>query len=366
MGVPFIDISRDVQAHRDEYLLAAARVLDSGIFSLGPEVEKFEKEFADYLGVKHVIGVNGGTLALYAAFLALEIGHGDEVIIPSNTFIATAEAVVMAGARPVFCDVNKDSHLLDIGSCVDLISVRTKAIVPVHLYGHAVNMDEVISFSRKYKLRVVEDCAQAHGSKYGNSRVGSIGDIGCFSFYPTKNLGALGEGGAISTNDDALARRLRAIRLHGIMEVKYRHDIMGSNLKMEALQAAFLSLRLCRLDHANNRRREIAKRYRDSMSELPIELPIDLEGSHVYYQFVIQTEKRDDLQRFLTERGIGNGIYYPQPVHLQGSMQCFGGRTGDCPVVEAEAKKILSLPIFPELSEREVKDTVSVIKEFYL
>jgi dTDP-4-amino-4,6-dideoxygalactose transaminase len=289
MGVPLIDTKRDAQRYRDEYLAEAGRIIDSGSFSLGPEVEAFEKEFAAYLGVKHVIGVNGGTEALYASFLALGIGPGDEVILPTNSFIATAEAVMMAGAKPVFCDIDQATHLLDLGTCQRLVNDKTRAIVPVHLYGLACDMDAVQVFAEKHKLAVVEDACQAHGAYWKDKRVGSYGVTGCFSFYPTKNLGAIGEGGAISTNDDAMAEKLRAIRLHGIMKEKYRHDIFGTNLKMEALQAAFLRKRLSRLDAANQRRRDIAKMYREGFAGLPVSFPGDFGDRHVYHWFILDT-----------------------------------------------------------------------------
>ena len=365
MAVPLIDTKRDAQAHREEYLSATARILDSGSFSLGPEVEAFEKEFAAFLGVKHVVGVNGGTEALYASFLALGIGPGDEVIVPTNSFIATAEAVMMAGAKPVFCDVDQATHLLDLGTCRRLVNKKTKAIVPVHLYGLACDMDAVMAFAEKYGLKVVEDAAQAHGAMWNGKRVGSFGVTGCFSFYPTKNLGAIGEGGAVSTNDDAIAEMLRAIRLHGIMKEKYRHDIFGTNLKMEALQAAFLRLRLGRLDAANARRREIAGAYRAGFAGLPVSFPGDFGDRHVYHWFILDTDHRESLMKFLTERGIGNGIHYPLPIHLQPSMSIWGGKTDDCPEAEAVTSRIVSLPIFPELTDDEVAQVVSAVREFF-
>jgi dTDP-4-amino-4,6-dideoxygalactose transaminase/glycosyltransferase involved in cell wall biosynthesis len=365
MGVPLIDTKRDAQRYRDEYLAEAGRIIDSGSFSLGPEVEAFEKEFAAYLGVKHVIGVNGGTEALYASFLALGIGPGDEVILPTNSFIATAEAVMMAGAKPVFCDIDQATHLLDLGTCQRLINDKTRAIVPVHLYGLACDMDAVQAFAEKHRLAVVEDACQAHGAYWKDKRVGSYGVTGCFSFYPTKNLGAIGEGGAISTNDDAMAEKLRAIRLHGIMKEKYRHDIFGTNLKMEALQAAFLRKRLGRLDAANARRREIAKKYREGFAGLSVSFSGDFENRHVYHWFILDTRERDALMKYLAERGIGCGIHYPLPIHLQPSMSRWGGKKGDCPEAESVASRIVSLPIFPELTDEEVAQVIAVVRDFF-
>lgn len=365
MTVPLIDTKRDVARYRDEYLAEAGRIIDSGAFSLGPEVEAFEKEFAAFLGVKHVVGVNGGTEALYASFLALGIGPGDEVILPTNSFIATAEAVMMAGARPVFCDIDPATHLIDLGMCARLVTKQTKAIVPVHLYGLACDMDQVAAFAEKNKIYVVEDACQAHGAFWNGKRVGSFGATGCFSFYPTKNLGAIGEGGAISTNDDTIAENLKAIRLHGIKKEKYRHDIFGTNLKMEALQAAFLRLRLSRLDAANQRRRDIAKLYREGFAGMPVSFPGDFGDRHVYHWFILDTSERDALMKFLGERGIGCGIHYPLPIHLQPSMARWNGRKGDLPEAEAVAHRIVSLPIFPELTDDEVLQVVAAVKEFF-
>ncbi|MCE9585941.1 aminotransferase class I/II-fold pyridoxal phosphate-dependent enzyme [Candidatus Uhrbacteria bacterium] len=365
MSVPLIDTKRDAHAHREEYLSAAARVIDSGSFSLGPEVEAFEKEFAAFLGVKHVVGVNGGTEALYASFLALGIGPGDEVILPTNSFIATAEAVMMAGAKPVFCDVDQATHLLDLGTCRRLVTKKTKAIVPVHLYGLACDMDAVLAFATSRHLHVVEDAAQAHGAFWNGKRVGSMGVTGCFSFYPTKNLGAIGEGGAVSTNDDSIAEKLRAIRLHGIMKDKSRHEIFGTNLKMEALQAAFLRLRLGRLDAANARRREIAGKYRTGFAGLPVSFPGDFGDRHVYHWFVLDTNHREALMKHLSERGIGCGIHYPITIHMQPSMSVWGGKKGQCPEAEAVTSRIVSLPIFSDLTDDEVSQVISAIRDFF-
>ncbi|HWQ99448.1 MAG TPA: DegT/DnrJ/EryC1/StrS family aminotransferase [Candidatus Methylomirabilis sp.] len=363
MSVPSVDLKRDVASHRDEYLAITARVIDSGVFSLGPEVEAFERAFASYLGVKHAVGVNGGTLALLASFLALGIGPGDEVIMPANTFIATAEPIALIGATPVFCDVDSQTHLLDLASCERLVTPKTKAIVPVHLYGRVAPMDDVIAFAKKQGLKVIEDAAQAHGSVLNGRKAGSFGDAACFSFYPTKNLGALGEGGAVVTNDDTLAERLRAIRLHGIMKEKYRHDILGLNLKMEALQGAFLSSRLTRLDGKNVRRREIAARYRAGLANV-VECPADAGEAHVYHLFVIMTDRRNELMAHLKANGIGTGIHYPIPVHLQPSFARYGGKEGQCLAAEASAKRMMSLPMFPEMTDAEVDEVIAAVRTF--
>lgn len=377
MAVPFVDLKRDAAIHRDEYLAITARVIDSGVFSLGPEIEAFEKVFAAYLGVKHAVGVNGGTSALLASYLALGIGPGDEVIMPANTFIATAEPVALIGATPVFCDVDAKTHLLDLASCERLVTARTKAIVPVHLYGRVAPMDDVLAFAKKHGLTVIEDAAQAHGAVLNGRKAGSFGDAGCFSFYPTKNLGALGEGGAVVANDDALAERVRAIRLHGIMKEKYRHDILGMNLKMEGLQGAFLASRLTRLDAKNVRRREIAARYRVGLGNV-VACPADPSApavgrpplragsgeAHAYHLFVVTTDHRDALAAHLKSRGIGTGVHYPAPVHLNPAFSRYG-RPGQCPVAEANAKRILSLPMFPEMTDAEVDEVVAAVRSFF-
>ena len=366
MPVPFIDLKRDVQAHRDEYLSATARVLDSGGFSLGPEVEAFEKKFAEFLGVKHVVGVNGGTWALYAAFLALGIGAGDEVIVPTNSFIATAEAVVLTGAIPVFCDMDPKTYLLDLAHAKKLLTSRTKAIVPVHLYGQTAPMDQVMQFAQRHRLYVVEDAAQAHGARFQGKRAGSFGLFGCFSFYPTKNLGCMGEGGAVSTNDDELAETVRQIRCHGMSSItNYQHAIFGVNLKMEALQAAYLSLKLGRLDAVSEARRQAVARYRRGLEGLPLRFPEDVGDRHVYHLCVIQTDRRDELKEYLKSKGIGTAIHYPGPIHLAPSFARYRVPAGACPVAEAASKNILSLPLFSGIRDDEVDEVIDAIRAFF-
>lgn len=364
--IPVVDLKREIATRRDSYLALAARVLDSGIFSLGPEVEALEQKFALYCGTKHVIGVSSGTMALYAACLALDLQPGDEVLMPANTFIASAEAVVMAGLTPIFCDVERDTMLVDFTALEQCITPRTKAIMAVHLYGRSVDMERLESIARAHQLLIIEDCSQAHGAYFQGRRVGSFGSVGCFSCYPTKNLGAIGEGGLITTNDDDIAKRIKAIRLHGICEVKYRHDIFGTNLKMEALQGAFLHDRLSRLDQLNGRRQDIAHLYTRGFEGVPLSYSQPGEhGEHVYHLFVVRTPQREALRAHLTERGIGTGIHYPIPVHLQPSFVRFGGVIGRYPVAEALAEEILSLPMFPELTDAEVERVIVAVREFF-
>ena len=364
MQVPFIDLKRDTAEYYTEYLECTKRVLDSGSYSLGPEVEAFERLFAEYLGVKHVIGVNGGTWALYAACMALGIGPGDEVIVPANSFIATAEAVVLCGAKAVFCDVRSNDLLMDLATCDALVTPHTKAIIPVHLYGKMVDMDQVMTWAGARGLRVIEDAAQSHGATRAGRKTGSIGDLGCFSFYPTKNLGALGEGGAIATQDDELAHRIRGIRLHGILKDKYRHDIFGTNLKMEALQGAYLQSKLSRLDQKNVTRRKIAERYRLAWQDLPIDLPPEASEDHVYHLYVIRTDQRDALQTFLKEQGIASGIHYPGAIPDQPVFQTLGA-SGQWSVAQKEAGRLLSLPLFPEMRDEEVEYVIQQVRAFF-
>ncbi len=366
MSVPLVDVKREVARYRETYLEATTRVFDSGIFSLGPEVQTFEHLFAYFLKIPHAVGVNGGTLALYAACLALDIGQGDEVIVPANSFIATAEAVVMSGATPRFCDVDPVSHLLDLTSAERLVTPQTRAIIPVHLYGQMVDMVPLMAFARAHGLRVIEDVAQAHGASRHDQRAGIFGDMGCFSFYPTKNLGALGEAGAIVTHDENLAYALRAIRVHGCGKEKYHHERFGSNLKMEALQAAYLSLRIPRLLENNARRRAIADRYRQAFQDLPLGVPQDTGLAHVYHLFVVTTDRRDALQAHLQKWGIGTGIHYATPIHLQPSFARWGGKPGDCPIAEATAHTLLSLPMFPELQDAEVEEVIAAVRAFFV
>jgi dTDP-4-amino-4,6-dideoxygalactose transaminase len=365
MSVPFIDLKRDIALHRDEYLSIAARVFDSGTFASGPEVKAFEEAFASYLGVKHAIGVSNGTMALYAAYLALGIGPGDEVIVPANTFIATAEAVMMTGAAPIFVDINEETHHLDIALLDRVVTPKTKAIAVVHLFGLMADVDAVKTWADPRGIAVVEDTAQAHGARLdGRHLAGTIGRVGCFSFYPTKNLGALGEGGAVVTNDDVIASTVRAIRTHGAETVMYKHDRFGSNLRMEAIQGGILALRLKRLDASILRRHQIADRYHEGLAGLPITLPPSASDRHVFHLYVIATDRRDALKEHLAKLNIGSAIHYPIAIPDQA---VFASRNlaGTCPVATRDASRILSLPMFPEITDAEVDDVIRGVKSFF-
>ncbi len=366
MAVPFIDITREIKLDLSSYEEAAHRVICSGTFLLGPEVAQFEEDFAKTLHVKHVIAVSNGTLALYASLLALDIGHGDEVIVPTNSFIATAEAVVMTGARPVFCDVDPTTYHVSLAQAERLCTPKTKAIIPVHLYGRIMEMGPLQEIATRKNLRIIEDACQAHGASMDGKYAGTIGDVGCFSFYPTKNLGALGEGGAVVTNSDELAERLRGVRVHGSLREKYRHDFFGSNLRMEALQGAFLSIKLKRLQAGNERRQEIADRYRDGLQGLPLVLPPALpKDQHVYHLFVIQVSDRGALQTRLEAKGIHTAIHYPIPIHLQPAMAAYSEGVGSCPEAEKLSEVILSLPLFSMMMDEEISQVIQAVREHY-
>ncbi|MBW2121011.1 MAG: DegT/DnrJ/EryC1/StrS family aminotransferase, partial [Deltaproteobacteria bacterium] len=347
MAVPFLDLKRQYEAIEEEIEGAARRVFKSGWFVLGEELERFEEEFARYCNAKHCIGVGSGTEAIHLALLALNIGEGDEVITVANTFIATALAVQYTGARPVFVDIKPGSYHMDPHRIEEKITGRTKAIVSVHLYGQAAEIDEIVRVGAEHGLRVVEDACQAHGTRYQGRMVGTFGDAGCFSFYPGKNLGAYGDGGAVITDDDALAEKLRLLRNYGQRE-KYVHVIKGLNSRLDELQAAILRAKLKYLDLWNERRRKISAQYHRLLYGTDLVLPEMDEGS-AWHIYAVRTRERDRLQEYLKEKGITTLIHYPTPIHLQQSFRDRGYREGDLPVTEEYGKELLSLPIYPEL-----------------
>jgi dTDP-4-amino-4,6-dideoxygalactose transaminase len=349
-------------SHKKEIKQAVINVLENGWYILGKEVKEFESEFAKYIGVKNGIGVGSGTEALHLALKALEIGPGDEVITVSHTAIATVVAIELAGATPVFVDVEPDYFTLDPQKLVNAITSNTKAIIPVHLYGQPADLDDIIFIAQKYGLKIIEDCAQAHGAKYFGKRVGSFGDVACFSFYPTKNLGAIGDGGLVVTNDAKLAEKCRHLREYGWTE-RYVSKYSGWNTRLDEIQAAILRVKLKYLDNDNERRRNIAATYFESLSGLKIHLPLIRENvDHVYHQFVIRTKFRDELISFLKYKSINALIHYPVPVHLQADYVKFS--RSDLKVTEEIAKEIISLPIYPELPEESVKLVINSIAEF--
>lgn len=354
MHVPFLDLKAVHDQIGEEIERAIAEVVATSAFAGGPFVERFEQEFADYCGTRFCVGVGSGTEALWFSLLGLGIGPGDEVITVANTFIATVEAISMTGARPVLVDVVEDTATINPELVERAITDRTKAIIPVHLYGLPADMDRVVSIANENRIPVVEDAAQAHGAESSGRRVGSIGAAGCFSFYPGKNLGAYGEGGAVVTSDATLAERVRALRDHG-QRSKYYHEVVGWNGRMDGIQAAVLSVKLRYLDSWNARRRTHAERYTKELSEAWNVRLLQLRPncSHAHHLFVIRTPARERLLAALKERGIGCGIHYPVPIHQTGAYSALGYEAGAFPVSERLAREVMSLPIYPHLSDEQ-------------
>ncbi|TAH50718.1 MAG: DegT/DnrJ/EryC1/StrS family aminotransferase [Chloroflexota bacterium] len=366
--IPFFDLKKQYESIKAEIDGATRRVYASGWFILGPETEAFENEFAEYIGVKHGIGVNSGTDALHLAIRALGIGAGDEVITVPNTAVATIAAIEMAGATPVLCDVRADSMNMDADSFAAAITPKTRAVIPVHLFGQAAELDAIIGIARQYRLAVIEDCAQAHGATYQGQRVGSFGDVACFSFYPTKNLGAYGDGGAVVTNDARLAERVKLLRQYG-WRARYESEISGVNSRLDELQAALLRVKLKHLDAWNAARRERAALYTELLPNIRVASPVEMRyGEHVYHLYVVQCDEaqgasREYLAAFLKEREIGTAVQYPTPIHLQLAYQHLA-RAGSLPVSEKLAREILSLPLYPELPLTDVRTVADAIREF--
>ncbi|MBI1910806.1 MAG: DegT/DnrJ/EryC1/StrS family aminotransferase [Deltaproteobacteria bacterium] len=363
MTIPFIDLKRQLATIKDEVQEATARVMESGWFILGNEVEAFEKEFAAYCGVKHCIAVGSGTEALHLALAAFNISSGDEVMTAANSFIATALCISYTGGSPVFADIERGAYTISPSQIIKKITPKTKAIIPVHLYGMPAEMDQITQIASDYGLKVIEDACQAHGTKYKGVRVGSIGNVGCFSFYPGKNLGAYGDGGALVTNDDELAERLKLLRNYGQTR-KYEHTFKGYNSRLDEIQAAVLRVKLKYLDKWNSRRSEIARLYSDLLHGVNMELPDEYENSswHIY---PVRTKERDRLQSFLTKNNITTLIHYPVPIHMQNAYKSSRFFEGELPVTEEYAKELLSLPLFPEMTDGEVETVTNRIRDFF-
>ena len=362
--VPLVDLRAAWLPVRDEVFRGFARVLDGMDLLLGPEVRAFEAEFADYLGAEHGIGVSSGTDALQVALRACGVGPGDEVIVPSHTFFATVEAVLHAGGTPVFVDVEPETLTLDVRAIPAALSPATRAIVPVHLYGHPADMDPILEIARERGLRVVEDAAQAHGARYRGRRCGSLGDAGCFSFYVTKNLGALGEGGFVATQDAGVAERVRLLRHHGHVS-KFEHALAGHNFRLDELQAVVLRARLRRLDAANARRRELAARYRAHLGDEAVRpLAVRPGCESVHHVFPVRARGRDALRSHLARRGVETGIHYARPAHRQPALARHAHRRLPLPVTEAACDEILSLPLYPELRDEQCDYVAACVGEF--
>ncbi len=350
--IHLIDLTAQYHSIKTEIDSAVQAVLESGHFILGPNVKLLELEIAAYLGVKHAIGLASGTDALVIALRALGIGPGDEVIVPAYTFFATAGAVMSVGAAPVFVDVEPGAYDIKSDPAVldPLVTSKTRAIIPVHLYGHPAEMDSLKAFAHKHGLKVIEDNAQAFGAEYKGQKTGALGDIGCFSFFPTKNLGAYGDGGMVTTDDDSLAERMRALRTHG-WKKKYYPEMLGYNSRLDEIQAAILRVKLRHLDEWNGRRRELAQAYRLALASSAVGLPVESPAvKHVYHLFVVRIKQRDLVQQKLKEAGIASEVYYPQPPHLTAPCRKLGYQEGDFPAAELASQETLALPFYPEMS----------------
>ena len=372
MKVPLLDLRAQYASIKEEIDSAIKKVLDSGIFILGDNVNSFEREFSGYCGAKYGVGVASGTDALELALRALGIGKGDDVITPPFTFIATTEAIVSVGARPVFADIDPTTYNIDPAKIEKILrndkKKRIKALIPVHLYGQSCDMDEIMNLAKKYRLKVVEDCCQAIGATYKGKKVGTFGDCGCFSFFPSKNLGAYGDGGIVITSNKSVADKIRTLRFHGAKD-KYNHVIEGVNSRLDTIQAAILRVKIKHIDKWNDARRRNASLYSSSLmlheAKNKCIPPREAEGRrHVYNVYALRAEKRDGLRRFLEDKGVTTGMHYPIALHLEEVYRHLGYKKGDFPLAERLAGEVLSLPMYPELKESQIKYVVSQIYNF--
>ena len=362
--IPLVDLRVQYQALKPEIMLAFEEVLEGMQLFLGPRQRAFEQEFANYCGCHYGIGTSSGTSALEMALRACDIGPGDEVITVANTFIATVEAIVAVGARPVFVDIDPETYLMDWQLLEQVVTPRTRAILPVHLYGHVAEMQPIMDFAHKHELRVIEDASQAHGSTYVGQRAGSLGDIACFSLYFSKNLGAFGEAGICTTSNLALAEKMWMWRDHG-SRVRYLHEIMGSNARLDELQAAVLLVKMPYLERWNAARQAHAAMYSEHLRGLVDAVPIVRAwATHVYCYYVVQVAEREPFRAALEEEGIGTNIHYPTPIHLQPACANYGYKPGALPVTEAVAAHIVSLPMYPELTEQQIQRVIRAVKRF--
>jgi dTDP-4-amino-4,6-dideoxygalactose transaminase len=364
MKVPFLDLKAQHAPLRGEIDDAIAEVIDEAAFAGGPFVVRFEADFAAYCDCPHAIGVGSGTEALWLALLALNVGPGDEVITVPNSFMATAEAITYCGAKPVFVDVDEHTYTMDPSALANALTVRTKAIIPVHLFGQPADMDPILAFARAHGLFVIEDAAQAHGAEYRGRRVGTLGDAACFSFYPGKNLGAFGEAGAVVTRNAELQEKIRILRDHGQVR-KYHHTMIGWNGRMDGIQAAVLRIKLRHLENGNQLRRSHATHYDQALDciEGVLTPAQTTRVRHVYHIYAIRVQERDEVVRLLGAQGIGSGVHYPVPIHLQEAYRSLGYNRGAFPVAERCASELLSLPMFPELTPAQVELVAQRVKE---
>ena len=363
MQIPLVDLQAQYQSIKPEILDSIEDVLESMQLFLGPRSQAFEHEFAQYCGCGYGVGLSNGTDALTLALRACNIGPGDEVITVANTFIATVEAIALVGATPVFVDIDPDTYTMDWRQLDQVLTPRTRAIIPVHLYGHPVDMQPVLDFARAHGLRVIEDASQAHGATYQGQLVGSMGDIGCFSLYFSKNLGAYGEAGICVTNDSTLAESLRKLRDHGSL-IRYQHEVLGVNARMDEIQAAVLRVKLRYLDQWNAARQAHANFYTEQLEgKVEVAPLVRSWATHVYYVYVVQVEERDCFREKLEQEGIATGIHYPTPIHLQQACAHYGYVRGMLPVTEAVSEHIVSLPMYPELTTEQLQMVVNAVKK---
>jgi dTDP-4-amino-4,6-dideoxygalactose transaminase len=365
LKVPQIDLVRQYRLLKNEIDRSVLDVLDSGQFILGPWVRDLEEKVADLTGAGQGIGVASGTDALELALIACGVGAGDEVITSPFSFVSVAEVAIKLGAKPVFTDIDKLTFNMDAARLEDLITPKTKAIVPVHLYGQSTDMDPFMEIAARHSIHVIEDAAQAIGAKYKGRPVCSIAPLACLSFYPTKNLGCYGDGGMVLANDSDLGKKVEALRKHGQID-KYRYNLIGLNSRLDSVQAAILVVKLARLDAWNERRREVASLYNQGLADLRVEVPFVADfAHHVYHQYTIKTAKRDGLRDFLAAKGIGTAIHYPLGLHLQDAYLPLGYKQGDLPNCDEVSRQVLSLPMFPEIEDAEVDYVCSMIGEFF-
>ena len=392
MNIPLIDLKAQYESLSDELNKATLEVLSSANYILGKNVIEFEREFAEYIGIKHAISVGNGTDALVITLKAMGIGEGDEVITTPFTFFATAESISAVGATPIFVDVDKNTFNIDAAKIEEKITDKTKAIMPVHIFGQSADMDEINKIAKKYNLLVIEDACQAIGGKYKGRSIGSLGDAACFSFFPTKNLGCAGDGGMIVTNNDDLATIIRALRTHGSGEngqkafnllngyqddimknesgndtvynpLKYYNYLIGYNSRLDAIQAAILRVKLKEIDKWNSKRRDIVDLYNKDFKELNLTIPVcNKDNEHVYHMYILQSENRKEILERLKEKGVATGVYYPVPLHLQKVYKNLGYKEGDMPVAEYLSHRTFAIPVYPELNEEEIKYIIESVK----
>ncbi len=365
MKLQMVDVVGQYQEIKSEIDAAVHRVLDSGQFINGKDVGELEREVAAYLGVKYAVACASGTDALQVAMMALGIGPEDEVISTPFTFVATAETIAILGAKPVYVDIDPQTFNIDPSRIEAAITSRTRAIIPVHLYGQAADMDPIMDVAHRHNLKVIEDSAQALGASYRGRKVCAIGDIGCISFFPSKNLGCFGDGGMMVTNDPLLAETVRVLAAHG-SRVRYYHDLIGVNSRLDTIQAAILRVKLPYLDRFNAARRAAAERYSLALQKMPVTVPsVAAYGEHIFHQYTIRVENRDGLADHLKARGIPHAVYYPVPLHLQKAFAMSGGKPGDFPVAEKAALEVISLPMHTELTEEQQSKITDAIREYY-